>query len=119
GTALLFAHALQKSGDTSRAAVLFGRILDVIEGRRRIGMENVGIIDACVYASLGETDKAIAAIREAVAAGWRELYGGMLNQPPVMLDALAGNPEYEALVEEINADLSLQLERVHAMLNIK
>ncbi|MCP4047249.1 MAG: tetratricopeptide repeat protein, partial [Gammaproteobacteria bacterium] len=66
GDALLFAHALQKSGDTSRATVLFGRILDVIEGRRRIGMENVGIIDACVFASLGETDKAIAAIREAV-----------------------------------------------------
>ncbi len=77
-----------------------------------------GILAEC-QADLGHFDRAIAAIREAVATGWREMYGGMLNQPPVMLDALAGNPEYEALVEEINADLSLQLERVHAMLNIK
>jgi len=113
--ALLLAHALQMSGDTARAGVLFGRILDIIEGRRRVGQENIGIVDACVYASLGDTQKAIALIREAVSMGWRELYGGMLNQPPVMLDSLAGIPEYEALVDEINADLALQLQRVKTM----
>jgi tetratricopeptide (TPR) repeat protein len=116
---LLFAHALQMSDDTARAGVLFGRILDVIEGRRRVGQENIGIIDACVYASLGETDKALAALHEAVSEGWREfhgrLQGGILFQPPVMLDSLAGNPEYEALVDEINADLALQLAHVKTM----
>ena len=47
--------------------------------------------------------------------GWRRLYSGMLHLPPVMLDSLAGNPEYEALVAEINADLTLQLQHVKAM----
>ncbi len=103
------------SGDTARAGVLFGRILDMLDGRRRVGMENIGIIDVCVYASLGETDRALVAMREAVSMGWRGLYAGMLSQPPVMLDLLAGNPEYEILVDEINADLALQLERVKAM----
>ena len=113
--ALLLAHALQMSGNTSRAAVLFGRILDVIEGRRRLGQENIGIIDVYVYASLGDTERAIIAMREAVSLGWRELYGGMLNQPHVMLSSLAGIPEYEALVDEINADLALQLRHVKSM----
>jgi len=113
--ALQLAYALQMEGDTARAAVLFGRILDSIEGRRRIGFENTGVIDACVYASLGETDKAIAAMREAVEAGWRGLYGGMLNQPPVMLDSLIGNPEYDVLVAEIDADLAAQLVRTKTM----
>lgn len=116
---LLLAHALQMSGDTARAGVLFGRILDVIEGRRRVGNENIGIIDVRVYASLGETNKAIVAMQEAVSVGWRELYGrlrgGHLFQPPVMLDLLEGNPEYEVIINEINADLALQLERVKAM----
>jgi len=112
---LLLAHALQMTGDTARAGVLFGRILDVLDGRRRVGMENIGIIDVCVYASLGETDRALAAMQKAVSAGWRALYAGMLPQPPVMLDSLAGNPEFEALVNEIDTDLALQLQRVKAM----
>jgi len=112
---LLLAHALQMTGDTARAGVLFGRILDVLDGRRRVGMENIGIIDVCVYASLGETDRALADMQKAVSAGWRALYAGMLPQPPVMLDSLAGNPEFEALVNEIDTDLALQLQRVKAM----
>jgi len=113
--ALQLAHALQMEGSTARAGVLFGRILDQIEGRRRVGFEGIGNIDACIYASLGETDKALAAMREAVDAGWRDFYGGMLNQPPVMLNSLVGIPEYDAMVAEINADLAVQLERVKAM----
>jgi len=113
--AVQLAYALQMEGDKARAAVLSGRILDMTEGHRRVGFENVGVIDACVYASLGETDKATAALREAFEAGWRDLYGGMLSQPPVMFESLAGNPEYEAIVEEINADLALQLDRVKSM----
>jgi TolB-like protein len=113
--ALQLAYALQMEGETARASVLFGRILDLTEGRRRVGFENAGVIDACVYASLGETDKAIAAIRDAVDAGWRDLYGGMLNHPPIMLESLAGNPAYEVIIEEINADLALQLENVKSM----
>jgi len=103
------------SGDTARAGVLFGRILDMLDGRRRVGMENIGIIDVCVYASLGETDRALVAMREAVSMGWRELYTGRFSKPHVMLDSLAGNPEFEALVNEIDTDLALQLQRVKAM----
>lgn len=87
------------------AAWLFIQVSDVLFPGWNIAEENIRYL---LYA-------AIAAIRAAVSVGWRGLYGGMLYQPPVMLDSLAGNPEYEALVVEINADLVLQLQRVKAM----
>ena len=113
--ALQLAHALQMEGNTARAGVLFGRILDHIEGRRRVGFDGVGEIETCIYASLGETDKALTAMRETIDAGWRGLYGGMLNQPPVMLNSLVGIPEYDAMVAEIDADLAVQRERVRSL----
>jgi len=115
--ALLLAHALQQTGETARAAVLFGRILDVLEGRRRVGMENIGITDAMVYASLGETDKALAAFREAIDAGWRGLYANGLMKQPVMFDSLVGNLEFDAMVAEIDVDLAAQSQRVKAMMD--
>ena len=114
---MLLAHSLQQTGETGRAAVLFGRILDIVEGRNRVGQENVGTIDACVYASLGQTDKALAAFREAVDAGWRALYTGGLMKQPICFDSLVGNAAFDAMVAEIDADLAAQLQRVKAMAN--
>jgi len=113
--AIGLAYSLQQTGSTARAAVLFGRILDTLEGRRRIGMENIGVHDACVYASLGETDKALAAFREAVDAGWRGLYDNGLMKMPYCLDSLAGIPAFDDIVAEIDADLATQLQRVREM----
>lgn len=114
--ALHLAHAWQQSGDRGRAAVLFGRLLDVMEGRRNVGFENKGIMDACIYASLGDSRKALAALRTAIDAGWVGLYDNKMMAPPIMLEALAGNPEYEAMVAEINAQLEVQFQRIKPIL---
>jgi TolB-like protein len=113
--AIGLAYSLQQTGETARAAVLFGRILDTLEGRRRVGLENIGVDDACIYASIGETDKALAAIREAIDAGWRGLYDNGLMKMPYCLESLAGNPAFDGMVAEIDADLAAQLERVRKM----
>ena len=112
GETLGLAYALQQTGETARAAVLFGRILDILDGRRRVGMENIGVDDACIYASLGETDKALAAFRAAIDAGWRGLYHNWMNEQPIYLGSLVGNPEFDAMVKEIDDDLGAQLKRV-------
>ena len=114
--ALGLAYALQMTGETARAAVLFGRILDILDGRRRVGMENIGVMDACVYASLGETEKALAAFRAAIDAGWRGLYHNWMMEQPIYLDSLVGNPEFDAMVKEIDDDLAAQLKRIHEII---
>ena len=113
--ALQPAYALDKTGEKARAGVLYGRILDFVEGRARVGMENAGITDGYVYAALGETDKALAAIGEAIDAGWLGLYDTWTGHMSPLLEPLNGNPEFEAMVAEIEADLARQLVNVQEL----
>ena len=110
--ALYFAHALQQLGDSGRASVLFGRILDETEQRRPVGMGNVGITEACVYASLGQADEAVAILRAAVDAGWRGLHETYSGYPAPMLAALEGDTEYQRVIAEIETDLAAQRQRL-------
>ena len=61
---------------------------------------------------MGQTDDALAALREAVDQGWRGLYDTWTGNIPPMLAALEGIPEYEAMLGEINADLAVQRKRI-------
>ncbi len=115
--ALELAFALHQLGDTARADVLFGRLLDLVEDELRLGYDGrrwtiSKIVDVCVYASRGQTEAALAAMRDAVDQGWRGLYSTPYGHVPPMLASLEGNPEYEAMVVEINADLAVQRERI-------
>lgn len=115
--ALELAYALYQLGDTARADVLFGRLLDLVEDELRLGYDGrrhtiSKIVDVCVFATRGETDKALAAMREAVDQGWRGLYDTWTGNIPPMLASLEGNPEFDAMVAQINADLVVQRERI-------
>ena len=115
--ALDLAYALHKQGDTARADVIFGRLLDLVEGELHLGYDGrrystSKIIDVCVYAARGQTEEALVAMRDAVDQGWRGLYDTWTGNIPPMLAALKGIPEYEAMVAEINADLAIQRERI-------
>ena len=50
----------------------------------------------------------------AVDEGWRSLWWYSLKQSPV-LESLHDEPEYQAMVAEIEADMVAQLERVREM----
>ena len=93
---------------------LADRALEQIQKRPRLGFYGSGIADVQVYALQGEKQKALTALRQAIDAGWRRDCWYWLQKKPD-LEPLHGDPEYEAMVDEIRADMAAQLERVREM----
>ena len=67
-----------------------------------------------VHALRGDRQKALSALRQAIDEGWRSLWWYSLKQDP-NLESLHGEPEYPAMVAEIEADMAAQLARVREM----
>ena len=70
--------------------------------------------DVKIYAIRGDKQKALSALRQAIDEGWRSLWWYLLKQDP-SLESLHDEPEYQAMVAEIEADMAEQLERVREM----
>jgi len=62
----------------------------------------------------GDKQKALSALREAIDDGWRNTWWAELRYDPT-LQSLHAEPEYQAMVEEIEADMAEQLARVREM----
>ncbi len=56
----------------------------------------------------------LSALREAIDEGWRALWWYYLKQDPG-LESLHDEPEFQAMVAEIEADMADQLARVREM----
>ena len=67
-----------------------------------------------IYALQGKPQKSLEALRQAIDNGWRGLWWYWLEHDP-NLDSIRQEPEFQALVEEIRADMAAQLERARAM----
>jgi hypothetical protein len=67
-----------------------------------------------LYALRGEKEKALAALREGVAKGVRYTWRLQLLYNP-NLESLRDEPEFQAMVAEIEADMAAQLARVREM----
>ncbi len=72
------------------------------------------IADVEIYALQGEKQKALSALREAIDEGWRGNWWYLLKHDP-NLASLHDEPEYQAMVAEIEADMAEQLARVREM----
>ena len=102
------AYAAKKLGEDEYADTLLSRSLPLLEDRPRMGTNGYGIFDVTAYAVMGETDRALAKLREAVDAGWRAVPFvtiWSLEEIPY-LESLRDEPEFQAMVAEINADLA-------------
>jgi hypothetical protein len=66
-----------------------------------------------VYAQQGEKDEALRALRTAVDEGWRLFWWYDLEDPT--LDFIRNEPEFMAIVAEIEADMAAQLEEIREM----
>jgi hypothetical protein len=77
-------------------------------------MYGYGFADAQVYALQGEKQKALSALRQAIDEGWRSLWRYSLKLDP-NLQSLHDEPEFQAMVAEIEADMAAQLARVREM----
>jgi len=102
---------LKRSGEQERADLLLNRILTNIQSTQRLGWEGYGVRDVQIYALRGQKRKALSVLRQAIDAGWRTLWWYYLKRDP-NLESLHAEPEFQAMVAEIEADMAAQLARV-------
>jgi tetratricopeptide (TPR) repeat protein len=112
--AIDLALILSKMGEPERADWLLESSLQYIQQIPRLGLVGYGLADVQIYALQGETQKALSALRQAINEGWRDSWWYFLKHDPI-LESLHDEPEFQAMVEEIEADMAAQLARVREM----
>ncbi len=110
GRAISLAVLHQAKGDEQAAGVLLAKTLQTLDT-----VESVYVPPArvAIYAIQGDVDRAIGQLRELVDAGWRAGWWRLEREP--IYEPLWGEPEFQALMDEIRADMAIQLERVREM----
>jgi TolB-like protein/Flp pilus assembly protein TadD len=112
--AINLALALSKTGEQERADLLLDRSFQHILTVPRLGIGGHWIADVQIYALQGEKQKALSALRQAIDEGWRRFWWYHLKYDPT-LESLHDEPEFQAMIAEIEADMAAQLERVREM----
>ena len=112
--AINLALILSNTGEQDRADLLLNRSLQYIDTAPRLGPDGYGIADVKIYALRGEKQKALATLRQAIDEGWRTLWWYFLKHDPT-LESLHDEPEFQAMIAEIEADMAAQLARVREM----
>jgi len=112
--AIDLALVLSRAGERAQADLLLNRSLQYIQTLPRLGEAGYGIADVEIYALQGNKQKALSALRQAIDQGWRSQWWYFLQYDP-NLESLHGEPEYQAMIEEIEADMAAQLAHVREM----
>jgi tetratricopeptide (TPR) repeat protein len=102
--AIDLALVLSKMGEQKHADLLLERSARHIQHMSRRGVA-YALADVQIYALQGEKHKALAALRRAVDGGWRSLWWHFLGHN-LNLESLHDEPEYQAIVAEIEADMA-------------
>jgi hypothetical protein len=108
------ALVLSETGERGQANLLLIRSLRHIQTLPRLGIGGYGFADAQIYALQGDKQKALSALRQAIDEGYHFLWRYFLKYDPT-LESLHDEPEFQAMVAEIEADMAAQLERVREM----
>jgi tetratricopeptide (TPR) repeat protein len=109
--AIDLALVLSKTGEHDRVDMLLNRSLQHIQTISRLGDDGYRIADVQIYALQGEKKKALSALRQAIDAGWRGIWWYYLKHDPI-LASIHDEPEFQAMVQEIEADMTTQLARL-------
>jgi hypothetical protein len=112
--AIDLALILSKTGEQQRADWLIENSHQYIQQIPRLGRFGYGIADVQIYAVQGDKQKALSALQQAIDEGWRIDWWYFLKYDPI-LESLHDEPEFQAMVAEIEADMAEQLARVREM----
>jgi hypothetical protein len=105
---------LSRTGEQERADLLLELAFERIQTLPRLGRWGYGVADVKIYALQGDMQKAFSALQQAIDEGWRNLWWYYLRLDPI-LESLHDEPEFQAMVAEIEADMAEQLARVREM----
>jgi tetratricopeptide (TPR) repeat protein len=103
-----------KTGDPQRADQLLESSLQYIQQIPRLTDGGYRIAEVQIYALQGDKQKALSALQQAIDEGWRSFWWFYLKHDPTLV-SLHDEPEYQAMIEQIEADMAEQLERVREM----
>ncbi|MCH7981162.1 MAG: winged helix-turn-helix domain-containing protein [Proteobacteria bacterium] len=109
---LLFRHLLQQ-GAQERADILAEHTLAFLSSQPRLSFYGHHIADVEIYALQGNHEKALALLRQAIDAGWRNYWWLAEHNPN--LDLIRNEPEFQVMLKEVEADMAAQLMRVREM----
>ena len=109
--AIDYALVLKKAGEQDPANALLDRCLAFVRTIPRLGKEGYWISDAAIYAIRGDAPSVLAALREAIDQGWRASWWYYLKHDP-NFDAVRDEPEFQAMVDELAADMKHQLDAI-------
>ena len=103
----------------TRAQLLLDSSLDYADSTSKPGLHWYTIAHGIprqvqIYALQGKTERALKELRQAVDSGWRGLWWYWLEHD-LTLESIRHEPEFQAMVAEIKADMAAQLVRVRAM----
>ncbi|MBT8444394.1 MAG: tetratricopeptide repeat protein [Gammaproteobacteria bacterium] len=112
--AVKLAYILQQKGEHDRAEQLLAAALPVVQDNARLGIVGAGIRDVQILTLQGETDAALAVLREAVDEGFRSSlpFDGWTLELDPYLEAIRDHPEFLAIIAEIDAVLAIMGARV-------
>jgi TolB-like protein len=105
---------LQNQGDAEEAKLLLDRNLAFVRTIPRLGISGYSINDARILAVQANSEQALTALRQAVDAGWRVGWRNFLFYDPTLV-SLHEEPEYQAIIAELEADMAAQLDNVREM----
>ena len=103
--ALQAVYLLQAVGRNDRANEVAGAMLDTMTSMRRTGRYGFGFTDVITHVALGDRPGALAALREAIDSGLRSDWW-RLGMP--YTDSMREEPEWNAMIEELEADMARQ-----------
>jgi TolB-like protein/Tfp pilus assembly protein PilF len=112
--ALNLSLALEETGDSDCAALLLNKVIARLKTLPRLGSTGYGIADVEAYARLGKRDEAITSLRHAIDSNYRAFWWAQGEKSAHTL-SLREDPEFTAMMQELKADMALQLERVREM----
>jgi tetratricopeptide (TPR) repeat protein len=114
GLAIQLALVLFKTGEKERADLLLEKSLLQIQTQSRFGNNGYLLADVEIFALRGEKQKALSTLRQAIDEGWRRYWWYYFEHEP-SLAPLRGEPEFQAMLEEVRAEMAVQLARVREM----
>ena len=100
--------ALEETGEQECAERLLNAVLLRLPDVPRLGMHGYGIADVEIYSRQGRIRLALDTLRRAIDDGYRAFWWAQGPGSPHMT-ALLGNPEFEAMMDEIRLDMADQL----------